>query len=147
MTSERVLSLWKLSLLILCRAYCLTVLYLLPAIVMSQKPVCGQPPLNDRVLVVYNSNVSESLPVAKYYMAQRRIPESNRCRIAVNSADAINQDEFESRVKEPIRKCIETIGKQKVVYIVFSYQTPYVVTLRGRGFALDQFVADIWDEY
>ncbi len=111
------------------------------------KPASGQTPLNDRVLVVYNSNASDSLAVAKYYMAQRRIPEINRCRIAVTSADAIKQDEFESRVKIPIRKCLEAAGKRQILYIVFSYQTPYVVTIRDRGFALDQFVADIWDEY
>jgi uncharacterized protein (TIGR03790 family) len=99
------------------------------------------------VLVVYNSSAADSLSVARYYMAQRHIPESNRCRIAVDSVDYIKQGEFETRVKAPIRKCLETVGKQTILYIVFSYQTPYVVTVGDRGFALDSFVADIWDEY
>ena len=59
----------------------------------------------------------------------------------------IDQLEFESRVKAPVRKCLATVGKQKILYIVFSYQTPYVLNFRDRAFALDQFVADIWDEY
>ena len=50
-------------------------------------------------------------------------------------------------MKTPIRHYLETVGIQKILYIVFSFQTPYVVTLKERGFALDQFVADIWDEY
>ena len=107
----------------------------------------GQIPLNERVLVVYNSSVSESRAVAKYYMAQRRIPESHECKISVNSDDEINQQEFESRVKMPLRKCLDAIGKQKVLYIVFSYRTPYVLKIRGAAYSLDQFVADIWDEY
>src|SRR5262245_37130458 len=103
--------------------------------------------LNERVLVVYNSNASDSLAVAKYYMTKRQIPESNRCKITVSSTDSIKQEEYESRVKAPIRRCIEAVGKQKVLYIVFSYQTPYDVLLGERTFALDSFVADIWDEY
>ena len=111
------------------------------------QPVYGQAGLEDRVLVVYNSSASDSLAVARYYMAQRHIPESNRCRIAVDSPEYVKQGEFESRVKGPIRKCLETAGKQKILYVVFSYQTPYAVTVENRVFALDSFVADIWDEY
>ena len=110
-------------------------------------PLCGQTSLNERVLVVYNASVSDSLAVARYYMEQRQIPESNRCRISVESTDYLKQQEYESRVKTPVRRCIEALGKQKILYIVFSYQTPYVVTIGDRGFALDSNIADIWDEY
>ena len=110
-------------------------------------PGCCQTALNDRVLVVYNSSASESLSVARHYMALRQIPESNLCKISVAAVDYLKQDEFEVRVKAPVEKCIATVGKQKVLYIVFSYQTPYVVTVQGRVFALDSFIADIWDEY
>jgi uncharacterized protein (TIGR03790 family) len=114
---------------------------------LAGRPLYCQTPLNERVLVVYNSNASESLAVARHYMAQRKIPESNRCAIAPSSTDYLNQNEYESRVKAPLRKCIEAVGKQKVLYIVFSYRTPYVVQVNDRGFALDSFVADLWDEY
>src|ERR1022692_3462295 len=110
-------------------------------------PLCGQTSLNERVLVVYNASVSDSLAVARHYMEQRQIPESNRCRISVESTDYLKQQEYESRVKTPVRRCIEALGKQKILYIVFSYQTPYVVTIGDRGFALDSNIADIWDEY
>jgi uncharacterized protein (TIGR03790 family) len=121
--------------------------YAFCAILLSEARAFCQTPLNARVLVVYNSNAPESLAVAKYYMAKRGIPETNGCKIAVPSENAISQALFESRVKAPVRKCLEAIGKQKILYIVFSYRTPYVVTIHDRIFSLDQFVADIWDEY
>lgn len=120
---------------------------LLCTVVSWHKPLWGETPLNERVLVVYNTSAPESLGVAKYYMAQRKIPEANGCRISVHSADTINENEFESRIKAPVRKCLENAGKQKILYIVFSYQTPYALLRGTRILSLDQFVADIWDEY
>ena len=122
-----------------CRLYGAPILVLLGGALLCQRPGVCQTALNERVLVVYNSSASESLSIARHYMAQRQIPESHRCKISVDSVDYLKQDEFESRVKAPVRKCIEAVGKQKVLYIVFSYQTPYVVTVQGRGFALDSF--------
>jgi uncharacterized protein (TIGR03790 family) len=113
----------------------------------AQAQAFAQVPLSERVLVVYNAKASDALSVAKYYMEQRGIPTANRCRISVSSPDIIRDQEFESRVKIPLRKCLETAGKQRILYIVLAYGTPYVVTIGERGFALDQFVADIWDEY
>lgn len=129
------------------RTFGLAGLYLLCGAMRPQTPTFGQTPLNERVLVVYSSGGPESLAVAKHYMAERKIPESNRCKITVSSDDAINQDEFEKRVKLPVRKCLETVGKQKILYIVFSYRTPYLLRIGNRSYSLDQFVADIWDQY
>jgi uncharacterized protein (TIGR03790 family) len=114
---------------------------------LGPAPVRGQTPLEQRVLVVYNSSAADSLAVARHYMSQRHIPEGNLCRIAIDQVDYIKQSDYESRVRAPLRKCVESVGKRKVLYIVFSYQTPYVVTFGERGFALDSFVADLWDEY
>lgn len=107
----------------------------------------SQTPLNERVLVVYNSAEPESRAVARYYIMRRGIAEKLSCKISVTNADYIKQEDFDFAVKAPIRKCLEEAGKQKILYIVFSYLTPYVVTFGNRGFALDQLVADIWDEY
>lgn len=104
-------------------------------------------PLNQRVLVVYNAEVPESRDVARYYIAKRNIPESNSCKIRVSSTDAVGPDEFESQVKQPIRKCLDKVGKDQILYIVFSYQTPFALGLADKNHSLDQFVADIWDEY
>ncbi len=102
---------------------------------------------NNRVLVVYNAGVRESREVANYYIEKRSIPPRNVCAIHVSSAENIEPKEFESHVKEPVRKCLEEAGKDKILYIVFSYQTPFALTINGQNYALDQFAADIWDEY
>ncbi|MGH9654037.1 MAG: TIGR03790 family protein, partial [Bryobacteraceae bacterium] len=103
--------------------------------------------LSDRVLVVYNAHAHGSRKVAKYYMAKRDIPAGNICKIGVSSPESIDAKEFESRVKRPIRKCLDKIGRDKILYIVFSYGSPFDLQLGGHKYALDQFVADIWDEY
>ncbi len=108
---------------------------------------CAQVPLNQRVLVVYNANERDSKDVASYYMAKRAIPPANKCRIAVSSADQIKQDEFDSSVRRPVRKCLDQLGKDNILYIVFSYKTPWLLEVGPQTYALDQFVADIWDEF
>jgi len=105
----------------------------------------AQAPLNERVLVVYNANERDSRDVASYYMAKRAIPAANKCKIDVSSTDEIKQDEFDSNVKRPVRKCLEQIGKDNILYIVFSYKTPWLLEVGPQTYALDQFTADIWD--
>ena len=104
-------------------------------------------PLNQRVLVVYNSNGDDSHKVAKYYMEKRDIPKENICKIDTDVDEIQDGRRFEPEVKKPIRACLEKIGKKQILYIVFSFETPYRVTLNGRAQAVDQLVADIWDEY
>ncbi|MGH9583056.1 MAG: TIGR03790 family protein, partial [Bryobacteraceae bacterium] len=103
--------------------------------------------LSDRVLVVYSAHASGSRGVAKYYMAKRGIPAANICKIGTSSTETIDAGEFESHVKGPIRKCLEKLGRDKILYIVFSYGSPFDLQLNGQTYALDQFIADIWDEY
>ncbi len=107
----------------------------------------GETPLRERVLVVANAREAQSLEVARYYMMRRGIAEQRLCQISPDASDILKDSEFDIAVKAPVRKCLEEAGKQKILYIVFSYLTPYVVTFAERRFALDQLVADIWDEY
>jgi uncharacterized protein (TIGR03790 family) len=39
------------------------------------------------------------------------------------------------------------VGKGHILYIVFSYKTPWLLEIGPQTYALDQFIADIWDEY
>jgi uncharacterized protein (TIGR03790 family) len=107
----------------------------------------AQTPLNERVLVVYNAEVPQSKQIAAYYMSKRAIPERNRCKLDLSSNDQLKQDEFDSSVKRPIRKCLEKAGKDNILYIVFCYKTPWLLEIGPQTYALDQFIADIWDEY
>lgn len=104
------------------------------------------PVLSDRVLVVYNDADHDSERVAKYYMSRRGIPAENVCRFSSNPS-SVNQGDFESAIKPRIRKCLEKVGKDKILYIVLSYATPFDVVINGFNYAVDQFLADIWDDF
>jgi uncharacterized protein (TIGR03790 family) len=109
----------------------------------------AQIPLNKRVLVVYNSNDSASAKVAKYYAAKRNIPAANLCRISPPSNDRLSWSQYVGSVKTPVQKCLKAVGPESILYIVFTYQTPYSISGTGNplSYSLDQYVADIWDQY
>ena len=109
----------------------------------------AQQPLNQRVLVVYNSTVPASLNVATYYATQRSIPTGNLCPISPPSTTSLSWSQFVSTVKIPIQNCLNSVGPQNILYIVFTYQTPYDVpgSTSPFYFAVDQYIADIWDQY
>lgn len=56
--------------------------------ILGVAPLAGQP-LNQRVLVVYNTNFADSLTVANYYIAQRGIPAANLCAISPPSSTGL----------------------------------------------------------
>jgi len=103
--------------------------------------------IKDRVLVIYSKNVRDSAEVARHYAARRGIPKENLCAIRPADVREVDWSQFEISVKSPVRKCLESVGRDKILYIVFAYQTPWRLILPAKGpYALDQFVADIWDE-
>ncbi len=135
----------RLSGACLCRN--LAVGWLACVSVLVAAPLPAEPPLNDRVLVVYNAGVRESKQVAEYYATRRSIPPSHLCKIDARSSDELKQEDFDADLKRPIRKCLDLLGKQTILYIVLSYGTPFLVDVGSQTNALDQFVADIWDEF
>jgi len=104
-------------------------------------------PLNERVMVVYDNADENSRKVAKYYMEKRNIPKENICKLDSYNDGLLEGNTFEPMIKKPIRACLEKLGKQKILYIVMSYATPYEFELGTRREAIDQMLADIWDEY
>ena len=118
-------------------------------------PAFGAPAdLASRVLVVYNRKVKQSRDVALYYIRARGIPAANLCRISppdneeLTSAVTVAWEEFDSAIRKPIRACLDAVGRDRILYIVFSYRSPYRLTGAPPGFgtALDQYVADMWNE-
>lgn len=115
--------------------------------------IIAQPP-GERVLVVYNANVPDSRRVATYYMRKRQIPSHNACALHIPTdgsfagENAVPWNQFNSLVRNPIRQCLNTVGADRILYIVFSFATPYRLVQGpiGAGQALDQFVADIWND-
>ncbi len=135
------------------RNMCL-VLLLLSAWDLRAQPPVGAPSLAERVLVVFNSKVKDSRKVADHYAAMRKIPTGNLCAIRLSDyepydgTESVPWDEFDARVKKPIRKCLDAVGRKKILYVVFTFGTPFRITSTPNkwGVSVDQFVADIWDE-
>jgi uncharacterized protein (TIGR03790 family) len=112
-------------------------------------PASAQLPLNQRVLIVYNSGNSASTAVANYYALQRSIPAANLCPITPPSTTGLTWTQYMSSVKTPVQNCLNAVGPQNILYMVFTYMTPYTVNGLTSPFyySLDQYVADIWDQY
>ncbi|MBI3416752.1 MAG: TIGR03790 family protein, partial [Verrucomicrobia bacterium] len=111
--------------------------------------------LASRVLVVYNANVPASLNVANYYAAQRGIPASNLLGIRPSSTmgflDNYHYSKALTEVIAPITNALTQLGQQQILYIVFTYGTPYGVWndvwtypsgASLRGASLDAYVCD-----
>ena len=125
-----------------------TVFAALAFLLLASHRGMAAPPLNQRVLVVYNSGNSDSIDVANYYIASRGIPSANLCAIAPPSTTFLYWSAFDTSVRTPIRNCLNALGSTNILYIVFAYQTPYdVIAPDSATYSLDQFVADIWDVY
>ena len=105
-------------------------------------------PLNQRVLVVYNSADVNSTAVANHYAAQRAIPATNLCAITPPSTSLLTWATYLSSVKTPVQNCLTLVGSSNILYIVFTYNTPYEFTGTDKAvYSIDQFIADIWDAY
>jgi len=88
----------------------------------------AQQALSNRVLVIYNTIPSESLDVANHYMARRNIPVINKLGIAFSSEHEISWTEYtSSQVRGAITRKLDELGRSNILYIVFSYKTPYRV--------------------
>lgn len=106
--------------------------------------------LASRVLVVFNRDDGGSRDVAKYYAKVRRIPEQNMCAIAPRDIVLLDWKEYISQIKMPVQKCLTGVGPANILYIVFSYDTPYRVAGPDKRlnlvFAVDQQVSDVWNQ-
>jgi uncharacterized protein (TIGR03790 family) len=99
-------------------------------------------------LVVYNSSVPDSVAVANHYASVRGIPAANLCPIVPANTSSVTRSQYVLTVKTPVQNCLTNVGPTNILYIVFTYQTPYDIQNPSTGgYSLDQYVADIWDQY
>jgi len=109
-------------------------------------------PLADKVLVVYNTRYPESVAVANHYISKRQIPDRNRCAIDAPSGDGYylgGAAAYKQYVKMPVQNCLNAVGADKILYIVFTYLTPDKVFDEPAyppyaTRAIDSLVANIW---
>jgi uncharacterized protein (TIGR03790 family) len=112
-------------------------------------PTRAQNPLAQRVLVVYDPTSSDSVNVANHYLAARGIPAANLCAISPSEVSTLlTWSAYVSEVQNPIQNCLNTVGPNQILYIVLGYIRPFKLTAQnGKVYAIDQYVADIWNQY
>ena len=81
-------------------------------------------PLKDRVLILVNDRVPESVSVGQYYAAKRNIPTANILHLKTLATEQISHEEFKDQIENPVRKFLDANGgamRQKILYIVPTY--------------------------
>src|ERR1700687_4406719 len=108
----------------------------------------AQHPPSSRVLVVYDPNSPDSADVANHYVTSRAIPAANLCSISPpRTATTLSWPVFVSTTKSAIQNCINVARPDQILYLVLAYIRPFAVTAQnGKLYALDQYLADIWDQ-
>ncbi len=104
-------------------------------------------PLAAKTMVVYVSNSPDSVAVKDHYIAARSITAVCAITLPDPTAIALNQTDYNTYVKAPIRNCLVTEGKTKILYIVLAYVRPFRYLTNTGFLALDSYVADVWDQY
>jgi uncharacterized protein (TIGR03790 family) len=132
-----------------------TALSVLVCLSLLVLPGCAQPqsanaahPMAPRVLVVFHADIAPSQTVARHYARLRGIPDRNVCGLSFPNEFLLSGAQYLHTVKPALRRCLQRAGERQVLYIVFSYRTPYKVSIPGQRFeaSLDSLAADIWDE-
>ena len=86
----------------------------------------------ERVLLVVNRNSADSGQIASYYAAKRKIPDSQICPIAAPVKEVISRGEFESNVREPVRRCLARGNlAEQIYYLVTTLGVP--LHIQGTG--------------
>jgi uncharacterized protein (TIGR03790 family) len=71
-------------------------LFILPCAVFALQP--------DEVLVLVNKNKREGLTLAKYYMAQRRVPLKNLLEVRIATDETCSRKEYEEDIVQPVQQ-------------------------------------------
>ena len=58
----------------------------------------------NEILVIANSDVAESVRLAQYYCAKRKVPRDNILALPLTTSETISRDDYEKQLAEPIRK-------------------------------------------
>lgn len=112
-------------------------------------PAALADPLAAKTMVVYVSNSPDSVAVKDYYTAARSI--TNTCAITLPdiSVTTFAQADYVTYIRNPIRTCLNGVsgGAGNILYIVLAYVRPYIVQGPSYHYAIDSYLADIWDQF
>lgn len=106
-------------------------------------------PLASRVLVVYVAADSNSVAVANHYQSARGVPAGNMCPITLPDSTAfqIPWTYFTGYFQPQIKTCIQSAGRDNILYIVLAYVRPMQLHNAGNTvyYSLDSFIANLWN--
>ncbi len=101
-------------------------------------------PLKDRVLILVNDRVPDSVSVGRYYAAKRDIPTANILHLKTLAAEQISQEEFKDQIEAPLRKFLDANAgamRRQILYIVPTYGVPVRI---AQQFAVDSVLAAMY---
>jgi len=110
---------------------CRSVVILLITFLQGSPVLALQP---DEILIVANSDIAESVALAEYYCAKRKIPTGNILALPLGAAlaDTISRDGYQSRLAEPVR---QELTRRRFVgpirCLLTTYGVPFRVGKRG----------------
>jgi uncharacterized protein (TIGR03790 family) len=125
-------------------------IFFLLAVWLADAPATrAQSSLAARVLVVFDPSSSDSVNVANHYLAARGIPSGNLCAISPpETVTVLPWSTYVSTVQTPVQNCLNALGANEILYIVFCYIRPFsLIAQNGKVYAMDSYVADIWNQY
>ena len=91
----------------------------------AASPVLALQP--EQVLVLVNTRMAGSLSLAKYYMRQRGIPESNLLEMALTLNQGISREDYNDYIIPKVRKKIQKLAPQPIGALVTFYGMPLTI--------------------
>jgi uncharacterized protein (TIGR03790 family) len=88
-------------------------LFITVLFMMSPCPIFALEPIE--VAVIANSNVGDSVKLARYYMKQRGIPEENLVRIDTASKESCSRKTYNEEIAGPVREFIASRQGKKAI--------------------------------
>jgi uncharacterized protein (TIGR03790 family) len=70
----------------------------------------AEKPLAPATIVVFNTDVSESVELAKFYAQQRGIARDHLVGLSVSKTEEISRDEYDTMIRDPLRKIFTERG-------------------------------------
>ncbi|MFA5904968.1 MAG: TIGR03790 family protein, partial [Desulfobacula sp.] len=96
---------------------CKTIIHISVIIWLSSSGVLALD--KDEIVVLANTNASESIGLAKYYMEKRNIPEGHLIKLWMTDKEWCSREEFQEKVIKPVRQYLkEKDGSQKIRCLV-----------------------------
>lgn len=97
-------------------------IHCLTFILITLSPLSAQALEPDEIVVVANSQESDGVQLAKFYMKQRNIPDKNLLIIATAANEGINRDYYDDEIASPIRSFLK--NKPEISCLVLLYGIP-----------------------